>query len=363
MIGYLGNIYRDAPVLVTGHTGFKGGWLSLWLGLLGAKVIGYSLEEPSHPSFLQSTDLAAGIIHVHGDIRDLAHVKRIFNKYQPIFVFHLAAQSLVLRSYEEPHLTYETNIIGTVNILEAIRSTGSVKAGVIITSDKCYENQGVVWGYRENDPLGGRDPYSSSKGCAELIASAYLRSYFPPEGHGSIHQVALASARAGNVIGGGDWGADRLVPDCVKALSHGTPISLRNPRAVRPWQYILEPLLGYLILGAKLGDQGSHLSGPWNFGPLNHDFRRVEQMVQAIIRLWGQGTYVIDTNAHLPEAHWLKLDCSKANLELGWQPRYGIDTALEKTIKWYKKYYGGADAIMMRKYSISQIQDYTDTIK
>jgi len=260
------NIYNGKRVLVTGHTGFKGGWLSLWLKELGAEVIGYSLDPPTKPSFFEAVDLKNKLIHIIGDVRDEKHLLSVFTKYQPEFVFHLAAQSLVRRSYKEPRLTYETNIMGTINVLETVRKTNSVKACIIITTDKCYENKEWVYGYRENDPMGGYDPYSSSKACAELVVSAYRNSFFNPKDYGKIHNIALSSVRAGNVIGGGDWGKDRIITDCVKTLFENKTINIYNPQATRPWQYVLEPLSGYLLLGSKMYKDGRKYSSAWNFG-------------------------------------------------------------------------------------------------
>jgi len=246
------NIYNGKRVLVTGHTGFKGGWLSLWLKELRAEVIGYSLDPPTSPSFFEAVDLKNKLIHITGDVRDEKHLLSVFKKYQPEFVFHLAAQPLVRLSYKDPKLTYETNIMGTVNVLESVRKTKSARVCIIVTTDKCYENKEWIYGYRETDPMGGYDPYSSSKGCAELVTAAYRSSFFNPKDYGKSHRVAPSSARAGNVIGGGDWAEDRLIPDCIRTLSQNKIINIRNPQATRPWQYILEPLSGYLLLGSKM---------------------------------------------------------------------------------------------------------------
>ena len=281
-----------------------------------------------------------------------------FKEYQPEFVFHLAAQPLVRFSYKDPRLTYETNVMGTVNLLEAVRQTKSVRVVVNITSDKCYENKEWVWGYRENDPMGGHDPYSSSKGCAELVTSAYLRSFFSPEDYLNKHNVALASVRAGNVIGGGDWGEDRLIPDCIRALSQGKEIVIRNPNAIRPWQHVLEPLCGYLLLGAKLWDEGPKYSGAWNFGPQDGEVWTVEDMVKKIIHLRDDGSYRIERYGNPHEAHWLKLDCSKARIELQWEPRYTVKQALEKSIEWYRMFYEGSKADDMMEFTKKQIESY-----
>jgi CDP-glucose 4,6-dehydratase len=358
MFSLLRNVYNNSSVLVTGHTGFKGGWLSLWLSMLGAKVVGYSLEAPSEPSFFEITGIKSNISHIYGDIRELAHLKRVFQEYKPAFIFHLAAQSLVLFSYEEPHLTYETNVMGTVNVLEAIRDTESVRAAIIVTSDKCYENQEMIWGHREIDPMGGPDPYSSSKGCAELVTSAYMKSFFTPDTYNSKHMLSLGSARAGNVIGGGDWAEHRLIPDCVRALSQGKPIRVRNPRSVRPWQHVFEPLSGYLLLAARLKSDKAQFSGSWNFGPIGNEVWSVEELVQEIISLWGEGSYGIEKEFDQHESHWLRLDSSKALSKLRWHPKYSTNEALKKTISWYKLYYQGADKEDMLNYSKTQIDDY-----
>ena len=352
------NVYKGKRILITGHTGFKGSWLTLWLLELGAEIIGYSLEPPSTPNLFQSLGLERDIEHHHGDVRDHEHLEGVFQKSGPDMVFHLAAQSLVRLSYEEPRLTYETNVTGTVNVLEAVRQTETVRTVINVTSDKCYENREWVWGYRENDPMGGRDPYSSSKGCAELVTSAYIDSFFSPERYGRAHQVALASVRAGNVIGGGDWGDDRLIPDCIRAISQDKEVLIRYPKAIRPWQHVLEPLYGYLLLAAKLWEDGPQYSGAWNFGPSDDEVWTVEEVVREIIRLWGRGSYQADPEKHVHEAHWLKLDCSKAKIELGWQPRFSVSQSLKKSFDWYKTFYQSVGMEEMREFTEKQIQGY-----
>ncbi|HIJ75174.1 MAG TPA: CDP-glucose 4,6-dehydratase [Deltaproteobacteria bacterium] len=354
----LKQVYRNKTILVTGDTGFKGAWLSLWLEQLGAKVIGYALDPPGQPNLFDAIGLAGTIIHIHGDVRDYSGLIEVIIEHQPEIIFHLAAQSLVRASYEEPRLTYETNVMGTVNLLEAARHTPSVRAVVVVTSDKCYENREWVWGYREQEPMGGRDPYSSSKGCCELVTAAYLHSYFSPEQYGKTHGIALASARAGNVIGGGDWGKDRLIPDCVRALSRKEEIILRHPNAIRPWQYVLEPLSGYLLLGASLFRDGPNNTGSWNFGPSDAETLTVGEMVNEIIRLWGEGSYRVESDGQPHEAHWLKLDCSKARGYLGWRPRYNVQTALNLSIDWYRLYYAGNSKRDLRHLMTSQIGAY-----
>lgn len=352
------NIYNSKRVLVTGHTGFKGGWLSLWLKELGAEVIGYSLDPPTRPSFFEAVDLKNQLIHIIGDVRNEKHLLSVFEKYQPEFVFHLAAQSLVRFSYKEPRLTYETNVMGTVNILEAIRKSKSVRAAAIITSDKCYENKEWIYGYRENDPVGGYDPYSSSKGCAELVVSAYRRSFLNPINQND-HKIAISSARAGNVIGGGDWREDRLIPDCIKSLSGNKPITIRNPAAIRPWQHVLEPLSGYLLLGAKMYKDGAKYNGAWNFGPSDSDLITVEEITKKIVSYWGSGKYKNEISIKNPhEAKLLKLDCSKARSILKWYPVYNIDETLSKTIEWYKMFYNEIGKDNLFEYTIKQIRDY-----
>lgn len=333
------NNYKEKTVLVTGHTGFKGGWLSLWLRELGARVIGFSLEPPSDPNFFETVDLKKEVVHVYGDIRSYPHLLEIFSKYQPEIVFHLAAQSLVGISVQQPRLTYETNVLGTVNLLEGVRNTPSVRSVVNVTSDKCYDNKEWVWGYREIDSLGGRDPYSSSKGCAELVFNAYWHSFFS-EGASPGRTIGAASVRAGNVIGGGDWGLDRLLTDGIRSLSSQQPIPIRNPQAVRPWQYVLEPLSGYLWLGALLLEDPGRYSGVWNFGPEEDHHLTVAELADKLITCWGEGSWkdISDPKAFY-EANVLKLNCDKAHSGLNWQRVLTIDESLQMTVDWYKKYY------------------------
>jgi len=359
------NIYKNKTVLITGHTGFKGSWLAIWLRELGADVVGYSLDPPSEPNNFEATRLQEKVTHIHGDIRDLNRLMETFKKYQPEFVFHLAAQPLVRLSYDEPKLTFDTNVGGTVNVFEAARKTPSVKVLVNITSDKCYENREWVWGYRENDPMGGHDPYSASKGCAELVFSAYLKSFFsqtksgdttpnssPLTPHVSI--VGAASARAGNVIGGGDWGADRLVPDCIRALSGHQPIGIRSPHAVRPWQHVLEPLGGYLMLGAALWQDPQKYSGAWNFGPDDGSHLTVAEMADRLIKYWPQA---------LHEAKLLKLNCDKAHAGLNWHSILTIDECLQMTSQWYKFFYTVPLRDSMYDICTQQIAEYGERAK
>ena len=353
------DFWNGKRVLITGHTGFKGSWLSLWLKLLGAQIIGYSLEPPTQPNLFEAVGLADEIIHLHGDVRDLKKLQNVFLEYRPYIVFHLAAQALVRLSYQQPHLTYETNVMGTVNVLEAVRQTPEVKSVVIVTSDKCYENREWIWGYRENDPLGGHDPYSSSKGAAEIVTAAYLRSYFSPETYNREHRVGLASVRAGNVIGGGDWGTDRLIPDCIKALHRKEKIVIRYPDAIRPWQFVLEPILGYLMLAAALYQDGFRYSGAWNFGPDDDDCREVSWVVQNICQMWSpESRWNPDDAANPHEAHFLKLDCSKARMSLGWKPKLKLAETLEWTVAWYLEFYKNVSLI--RSFTEKQVMAYQE---
>jgi len=334
-------IYKNRRVLVTGHTGFKGSWLSVWLRELGANVIGYALDPPTNPSNFSACKLHTLVTHYHGDVRDLGHLLEVFAKHKPEIVFHLAAQPLVRLSYHEPKNTFDTNVGGTVNVLEAVRLNPFVKVSVIVTSDKCYENREWVWGYRENDPLGSDDPYSASKACAELVFSAYRKSFF--DGKTATRKLGVASVRAGNVIGGGDWADHRLIPDCVRALVKNEPVGIRSPRASRPWQHVLEPLGGYLLLGALLWENPETYGGSWNFGPSEASHRHVGEIVSRFIRLWGSGEWrdLSDADNRLHEATTLRLCCDKADTYLKWQPVLTLDDCLRMTARWYKTYYAG----------------------
>lgn len=359
MIRCFDQTFKDKRVFVTGHTGFKGAWLSLWLKELGAEVLGYALESPTDPSLFEAVGLQHRINHVVGDIRDEDRLFSVLHEFAPQFVFHLAAQPMVRLAYGEPKLTYETNVMGTVNLFEAVRKTGSVRVVVNVTSDKCYENREWLYGYRETDPMGGYDPYSSSKGCAELVTSAYRRSFFNHEGAGA-NKVSLSSARAGNVIGGGDWGKDRLIPDCVRAVSEGKEVMVRNPKAIRPWQHVLEPLSGYLTLGALMYEDGRSFGGGWNFGPYDGEALSVEDVVGLAIKCWGKGGFSIDASSHPHEAALLKLDCSKAKALLKWRPVYDIYRAVEETIRWYKDFYDAGGKGNMCEMTIDQIKGYIE---
>jgi len=335
-------------VLVTGHTGFKGGWLALWLQHLGARVTGYALPAPTDPSFFAVTKIQELIDHVQGDIRDAAAFEACLRKARPEVVLHLAAQSLVRRSYDEPVETYTTNVVGTAVVLDAVRRAGGVRAVVVVTSDKCYENREWQRGYREDDALGGHDPYSNSKACTELVTAAFRNSFFP-EG------TALASARAGNVIGGGDWAADRLVPDLVRAAAAGAPAKIRNPKATRPWQHVLEPLGAYLLLAEKLATEGAPYAEAWNFGPAPEDIVAVERVLERVTARWKAARWALDARSHPHEARLLALDCSKAAARLGWRPRLHLDEAVDWTVDWYKGWMEKRD---LRRLSLEQIERF-----
>lgn len=335
-----GAFWKGKRVFLTGHTGFKGGWLAMCLSRLGAQVTGYALAPPTQPSLFEAARLHEVVDSLLGDVRDLDALRRAMGRAQPQVVFHLAAQSLVRASYADPVETYATNVMGTVNVLEAARGVQSLRVLVNVTSDKCYENREWLWGYREDEPMGGNDPYSSSKGCAELVTAAYRRSF-----HSSANPVAIASARAGNVIGGGDWAADRLIPDVVRAVESGSPIALRNPEAIRPWQHVLEPLSGYLALAQAAWSQPLEFAGGWNFGPNDADARSVRWVVERLAHHWGNPVpWKADPGEHPHEARSLKLDSSKARSLLGWRPRWPLDRALALTADWYRACKGGEDA-------------------
>lgn len=343
------DFWAGKRVLVTGHTGFKGSWLALWLSSLGARVSGYALAPATDPSLWALLGLAREMNDITAEVRDLAAVDRAVAEVRPQIVFHLAAQSLVRPSYQDPVGTYATNVMGTVHVLDAARRCAETQAVVIVTSDKCYENRESNQAYRETDPMGGRDPYSSSKGCAELVTAAYRSSFFDKG-------AAVASVRAGNVIGGGDWAADRIVPDIVRAVARGEPVRVRNPYAIRPWQHVLEPLSGYLLLAERLCEKPAEFAGAWNFGPPAADAVSVETFVTAIARMWGPPAgWARDEGAHPHEAGYLKLDSSKARALLGWKPRLGLETALDWTVQWYKTHTQGGDT---KALSLAQIERY-----
>jgi len=347
--------WQGKRVFITGHTGFKGGWLSLWLQEMGAIVKGYSLSAPTTPSLFEEAKVWAGMNTEEGDIRDFAHLRQSMYEFKPEIVFHMAAQPLVRLSYHQPMETYSTNVMGTVYLLEAVKQIGGVKAVVNITSDKCYENREWVWGYREEEPMGGYDPYSNSKGCAELVASAYRQSFFNKEKYAQ-HSCALASVRAGNVIGGGDWAEDRLIPDMLKAFSQDLSVEIRSPHAIRPWQHVLEPLSGYIAIAEKLYTDGPDYAEGWNFGPKDEDAKPVEWIVNRLSEYWGNGAQShLSAGEHPHEAHYLKLDCSKAKMRLNWQPVWDLDTTLEKIVAWQKAWLAKED---MHQYTINEIKQY-----
>ena len=344
--------WKNRKVFLTGHTGFKGSWLALWLSDLGAEVSGYALNPSTRPNLYKLCRLEELVDSTIADIRDAATLKRVLSARRPEIIFHLAAQPLVRESYRVPVETYETNVMGTANLLEAVRSCRSVKAVLNITSDKCYENPDHSHGksFKETDPLGGYDPYSSSKACAEIVTAAYRRSFLAEKG------VAVATARAGNVIGGGDWAEDRLIPDFVRAITQGKKIFIRNPGAVRPWQHVLEPLNGYILLAQKLHEKGNRYAEAWNFGPEKSDCRDVEWLVKKLCAAWGAGAgYRIDKRRQPHEACFLRLDNNKAKKQLGWSPKWTLGTSLEKVIEWTRVYSGGQDA---RQVCREQIRDY-----
>ena len=345
------SFWHDKNVVITGHTGFKGSWLAFWLTHLGAKVTGYALDPLTDTNLFSVLNIEKSIIDNREDMRDLLSLKSVIQSSQPEIVIHLAAQALVRESYKDPVGTYATNVMGTVNLMEATRSCDSVRVILVVTSDKCYENREIDYGYCESDPMGGHDPYSSSKGCAELVTSAFRRSFFEDD-----LVVEVASARAGNVIGGGDWATDRIIPDAMRAFVDGKILLVRNPGAVRPWQHVLEPLSGYMTLCEKMWDQPSMFSEGWNFGPKDESVRTVEEVTERVSDLWGNNaSWEKSNDDDLYEATLLKLDITKAKEKLGWKPRWDLDTALDKIVSWYKSYYNGEDIHAM---SLEQIKEY-----
>jgi CDP-glucose 4,6-dehydratase len=344
-------------VFLTGHTGFKGGWLALWLTQMGALVRGYSLDPGTEPSLFHAARIGSVIEDVRGDIRDAAKLEAAMREFAPQVVFHLAAQPLVLHSYDDPIGTYEINVIGTARVLECVRRTPSVRAVVSVTTDKCYENKEWMWPYREVDSLGGFDPYSSSKACAEIVSAAYRQSYFPVAELGKTHQVALATARAGNVIGGGDWACNRLLPDIIRSFISGRPVTIRNPDAIRPWQHVLEPLRGYIRLAEQLLTHDPRFATAYNFGPTDDDAKPVQWIVQRMVDYWADGaSWIREETAGPHEARYLRLDASRARADLGWAPSMRLDTALDYLVRWYKRWNAGED---MYAFTIEQIGTYS----
>lgn len=353
--------WRGRRVFLTGHTGFKGAWLSIWLNELGAEVSGYALDPPTEPSLFAKAELGKKMRSTIGDIRNKDALTKALLQAQPEVVIHMAAQPLVRLSYEEPLLTYETNVMGTANLLEAIRGCQSVRSVVIITTDKCYDNKEWPWGYRENEQLGGYDPYSSSKACAEIVTAAYRSSFFNPKDYAKKHQVAIATARAGNVIGGGDWAKDRLVPDIVKAIGEGKKVQIRSPESIRPWQHVLEPLSGYLRLAELLFSKGVEYGEAWNFGPYDFDAKPVGWIVERLCAMWpGSPGFELDNAPKPHEANYLKLDCSKAIVRLGWKPTWNLENALGMIVDWNMAYSRCDD---LYAESVKQIAEFTRSSK
>ena len=350
------SVFAGRRVFLTGHTGFKGGWLALSLASAGASVRGYALDPSTEPSLFDSARIGSLVDDVRGDIRDAAKLDNAMREFAPEIVFHLAAQPLVRRSYADPVGTYAINVLGTAHLLESIRTLPSVRAVVVVTTDKCYLNREWRWGYRETDPLGGHDPYSSSKACAEILCASYRSSFFSPEN--AQYKVLLATARAGNVIGGGDWSEDRLIPDLIRGFIGGDPVPIRRPLSVRPWQHVLEPIAGYLLLAQKLFAGDESFADAWNFGPWDDDAWSVERIATTMARRWGGGAaWFLDGHQSVHEAGLLKLDSSKARADLGWQPRLRLDNALEWLVDWYQAWQGGTD---MQSFTLKQIALYAN---
>lgn len=347
--------WQGKRVLLTGHTGFKGSWLSLWLQSMGVILRGIALEPPSNPALFEIANISAGMDHKILDIRNFIEVQSEIQNFRPEIIIHMAAQPLVRLSFQQPVLTYSTNVMGTVNILEASRSVDTVRCIINVTTDKCYENREWVWGYRESEQLGGNDPYSNSKGCSELITSAYRHSFYNPSKY-SEHKVAIASARAGNVIGGGDWANDRLIPDILDAIGKGQKVNIRNPNATRPWQHVLEPLSGYLLLAESLYTSGTEFGEAFNFGPNYEDTKPVHWIVDQLCRYWGTDNLsYLDMEIHPHESQQLSLDCAKAKSKLGWHPHWNIDKSLQRIVDWQKEYLSNGN---MRNFCMHQINEF-----
>ena len=353
------SFWKDRQVFVTGHTGFKGSWLSLWLDSLGARVTGYALDPPTQPNLFEQAKVSASVRSVLGDIRDFNHLKNALAECHPSVVIHMAAQSVVRRGYEDPIETYSSNVLGTVHLLEAVRQLGQPCIVVIVTSDKCYENREWDWGYRENDPLGGDDPYSNSKACAELVTAAFRNSYFSRKESGPS-VVAVASARAGNVIGGGDWTRDQLIPDIMRAVLAGKPCLIRNRSAIRPWQFVLEPLRGYLVLAERLAEDPDQFASAWNFGPAESDARQVHWIADELVRLWGnKASWSQDKGMNPREAHSLKLDVSRTRAHLDWHPVLSLNLALPWIVEWYQAFQAGSN---LQSATLDQINRYEELL-
>jgi len=350
------SFWKNKKVLLTGHTGFKGSWLSVWLQKLGVNLIGFSNSIPTKPSLFELAHVKDGMVSIMGDVRDFSKLENVISEHSPEIIIHMAAQSLVLPSYNDPIETYATNVMGTVNLLEAIRKVGKARVVINVTSDKCYENKGLAVGYSEDDPMGGYDPYSSSKGCAELVTSSFRNSFFNTSQY-KKHNTALASVRAGNVIGGGDWSANRLIPDIMDGIVKHQTVKIRNPDAVRPWQFVLEPLNGYLMLAENLWHNGPQYMEGWNFGPNDEDAKPVSWIVTKLSQLWGNEiAWEVDSGNHEHEANYLKLDCSKAKKKLGWFPKMNLELAIKWVVDWYKQYEQKND---MRKFTEEQINQFS----
>jgi CDP-glucose 4,6-dehydratase len=353
--------WKDKRVLITGHSGFKGSWLSLWLQRIGAKVTGYALAPPTVPNLFSQANIPKGMHSIQGNVKNLKKLVTVLKESRSEIIIHMAAQPLVIESYNDPVETYSTNVLGTVNLLEATRQSKEVKVFINVTTDKVYENKEWIWGYREFERLGGFDPYSNSKACSEFVTASYRNSFFPPS-QWEEHGVAVATARAGNVIGGGDWGNDRLVPDCIRAWLDRETVNLRYPNAIRPWQHVLEPLNGYLVLAENLHKNGETFSEAWNFGPDEGSAQSVQHVVDRLSKFWGaDAKWAIDSDHHAHEATYLKLDYTKASEKLDWRPQWNLDTTLEKTADWYIKYL--TNPSQLRGITFDQIDEYMDSSK
>ena len=349
------NFWKNKKVLLTGHTGFKGSWLSIWLKKLDVELVGFSKDIPTKPSLFEIAKVSEGMTSITGNIEDFAAIQKVLKENKPEIVIHMAAQSLVRKSYEEPINTFATNVMGTVNLLQAVKTTGSTRVLINITSDKCYENKGTEKAFSENSPMGGYDPYSSSKGCAELVTSAFRNSFFNLKEF-ERHGCSLSSVRSGNVIGGGDWAKDRLIPDIMNSISKRIPTQIRNTRSIRPWQFVLEPLFGYLILAQRMWEEGKEFSEPWNFGPDETDCKSVKWILEKISKELDDGfSWKEDTRDNPHEAEMLKLDCNKAKKRLGWKTKLDVNETIEWTVNWYKEYFKNSD---MKQYTENQIDKF-----